>query len=111
MEKTQNKTRIFKYIRETESQLRNVRDISLTQVEASWNVQIWTLAKGVDSTNTELVAGLFRKVGNGNLCCVDGLSSVASLPRLSANLPPVHDVALDRHRAVTVRRRPLDGDG
>lgn len=85
--------------------------ISLTQVEASWHVQVRTLAKSIDGRNAELVGGLLGEVGDANFCCLNGLSSVASLPCLGANLPPVHDVALDRHRAVAVRRRPLDGDG
>lgn len=85
--------------------------VSVTQVEASRHFQIWTLSKVIHSGDAELVASFFCEIADGDLCGRDGFSSIAPLPGLIANLPPLHNVALDGHGTVAVRRGPLDGDG
>lgn len=87
------------------------RGVSVTQVEAPWHFQIWTLPKVIHSGDAELVASFFREPADGDLCGREGFPGIAPLPGLIANLPPLHYVALDGHGTVTVRRGPLDGDG
>lgn len=41
---------------------------SLTQVEASRHLQVWTLAKVIHRTDAELVAGFFSEVADVDLC-------------------------------------------
>lgn len=83
----------------------------VTQVEAPRHLQIWTLPKVVRGGDAELVASFFCETADGDLRGRDGLSGIAPLPGLIADLPPLHCVALDGHGAVAVRRGPLDGDG
>lgn len=58
-----------------------------------------------------MVASFFSEIADGDLCGRQGFSSVAPLPGLTANLPPLHDVALNGDGTVAVGRGPLDGDG
>lgn len=87
------------------------RGVSVTQVEAPWHFQIWTLPKVIHSRDAELVASFFCETADGDLWGREGFSGIAPLPGLIANLPPLHYVALDGHGTVAVRRGPLDGDG
>lgn len=87
------------------------RGVGVTEVEAPWHFQIWTLPKVIHSRDAELVASFFCETADGDLCGRDGFSGIAPLPGLIGNLPPLHYVALDGHGTVAVRRGPLDGDG
>lgn len=87
------------------------RGVSVTQVKASRYFQVWTLSKVIHGGDAELVASFFSKTAEGDLCRRDGFSSIAPLPGLIANLPALHDVALNRHGTVAVGRGPLNGDG
>lgn len=87
------------------------RGVGVTQVEAPWHFQIWTLPKVIRSADAELVASFFCETADGDLRGRDGFPGTAPLPGLIANLPPLHYVGLDGHGTVAVRRGPLDGDG
>lgn len=87
------------------------RDASVTQVEASRYFQVWTLSKVIHGGDAELVASFFSETADRDFCRRNGFASVAPLPGLTANLPPLHSVALNGHGTVAVRRGPLNGDG
>lgn len=89
----------------------NHREFSLTKVEGSRYLQVGTLPKVINGRDTELVASFFSEVADCKLCCDNGFFSIAPLPHLGTNLPSLYNVAFDGDRAVTVRRRPLNGDG
>lgn len=44
------------------------KDANFTQIEASWHLQVRTLAKVIHGRDAELVAGLLSEVGDTNLC-------------------------------------------
>lgn len=83
----------------------------LTKVEAARYFQKGTLAKIICGRNTELVASFLCKTAYGDLCGCEDFSSIASLPGRSTNLPPLHNVSFNGYGTVTVRGRPMNGDG
>ena len=70
----------------------------------------WTLASGIDSSNTELIFLVLCEVDD-TIGCVLHHGMRGSAPSQVAHYPLLHNVALDVSTTIVSWLCPLDGDG